>query len=85
MVTRKIFTEKAERIMGEQIFHVCRRARGWVVMKEGFHRPHITNHTREEALVLARRLARGAGHARVVVDPPPLSRRTPREWNAAAA
>jgi hypothetical protein len=50
------------------IYHVMRRPDdSWQVLKEGFKRPHIIRNSREEAIILAKRLARVNPDSRVVV------------------
>ena len=50
------------------VYHVVRRDDGqWQVVKEGFNRPHMVRRSREEAVVMAKRLARTAPEGKVVV------------------
>jgi hypothetical protein len=39
----------------------------WIVQKEGFRRPHLVGETKEEAVLLAKRLARLNDEAEVIV------------------
>jgi hypothetical protein len=50
------------------VYHVVRRNdQAWQVMKEGFSRPHIVRASKAEAVLMAKRLAKLAPSARVVV------------------
>jgi len=54
----------------KHVYHVLRRAdHSWLVLKEGFRRPHLVSDSKERAVLLARRLAKSsaAGAAQVVV------------------
>jgi hypothetical protein len=54
--------------MAQNIYHVMRRPDDtWQVLKEGFKRPHIIRSSREEAIVLAKRLARVNPDSTVIV------------------
>jgi hypothetical protein len=51
-----------------RIYHVTRRTDdSWQVLKEGFTRPHIIRDSKEEAVTVARRLARGNPDGQVIV------------------
>jgi hypothetical protein len=51
-----------------RIYHVLRRPdNDWQVVREGFHRPHIVRHSKAEAIVMAKRLAKAGPGARVIV------------------
>lgn len=55
-------------MMERRIYHVLRRADdSWQVLREGFRRPHIIRHSKAEAVLLAKRLAKTGLSARVVV------------------
>jgi hypothetical protein len=50
------------------VYHVLRlNDDAWQVLKEGFKRPHILGRTKQEAIVLAKRIARGVPESVVVV------------------
>lgn len=52
----------------ERVYHVLRRADdSWQVLREGFRRPHIVRGSKDEAVLMAKRLARLGSGARVVV------------------
>jgi hypothetical protein len=54
-----------------KVYHVLRRDDAtWEVMKEGFTRPHIVRVTKTEAILIAKRLAKLAPNARVIVHSP---------------
>lgn len=59
----------ATRFMTDRrIYHLTRRADdSWQVIREGFRRPHIIRETKEEAVVVAKRLARTSQEAQVIV------------------
>jgi hypothetical protein len=51
-----------------RIYHVMRRQdHSWQVLKEGFKRPHVVRPNKEEAILLAKRLARVSPQAKVVI------------------
>lgn len=51
-----------------QVYHVIRKGDDtWEVLKEGFKRPHLVGHSKAEAVLLAKRLAKSNAEARVVV------------------
>jgi hypothetical protein len=51
-----------------RIYHVLRRSDdSWQVLREGFRRPHIVRESKAEAIVMAKRLAKVAPGARIVV------------------
>lgn len=54
-----------------RVYHV-RPTKGqtWQVVKEGFRRPHIIRNTKEEAVTMAKRLAKVSSPGRVVVHTP---------------
>lgn len=51
----------------ERVYHVVRSAATWHVIREGFKRPHIIRETKEEAVLLAKRLAKTNAEAEVIV------------------
>jgi hypothetical protein len=58
-------------MLERRVYHVVRRNdTSWGVMKEGFSRPHIVRATKAEAIVMAKRLAKLAPCARVIVHSP---------------
>jgi len=43
----------------KHVYHVLRRdGHSWLVLKEGFRRPHLVSQSKEQAILLARRLAK---------------------------
>ena len=56
------------RVSSKHVYHVLRRAdNSWLVLKEGFRRPHLISESKEQAIILARRLAKLNTSAQVVV------------------
>jgi hypothetical protein len=54
-----------------RVFHVRRRSDdSWQVVREGFHRPHIIRHSKAEAILMAKRLAKLGVGAIVIVHAP---------------
>jgi len=52
----------------KSVYHVLRgEDNSWLVLKEGFRRPHLIGGSKEEAILLARRLAKLSVSAQVVV------------------
>ena len=52
----------------KHVYHVLRRDdHSWLVLKEGFRRPHLVSESKEQAILLARRLAKINTSAQVVV------------------
>ncbi len=67
-------------MLDRRVYHVLpRNDASWQVMKEGFTRPHIVRSSKAEAIVMAKRLAKLAPHARVVVHSP--DNRVEREFS----
>ena len=61
MAFRQIMTDR-------RIYHVTRTSDdSWQVVKEGFTRPHIIRESKEEAVIVARRLARNTPAGQVIV------------------
>jgi hypothetical protein len=54
-------------MLERRVYHVRRTADAWQVIREGFRRPHIVRDSKAEAILMARRLARVAPCARVIV------------------
>ena len=55
-------------MLEQRIYHVLRRPDDcWQVVREGFQRPHIVRHSKAEAILMAKRLAKGGSGARVIV------------------
>jgi hypothetical protein len=55
-------------MLERRVYHVLRRSDdSWQVVREGFNRPHIIRHSKDEAIVMAKRLAKAGASARVVV------------------
>ena len=51
-----------------RVYHVLRRRDdSWQVIREGFQRPHIVRDYKEEAVLLAKRLAKDGPGALVIV------------------
>lgn len=54
--------------MGERrVYHVIRSDDSWQVIKQGFHRPHFVREEKEEAVLLAKRLAKSHPESQVIV------------------
>lgn len=54
--------------MSEQrVYHVVRSDSTWQVIREGFKRPHIVRAKKEEAILVAKRLAKTNPDAEVIV------------------
>ncbi|MCI0541503.1 MAG: DUF2188 domain-containing protein [Verrucomicrobiales bacterium] len=52
----------------KHVYHVLRREdNSWLVLKEGFRRPHLVSSSKERAILLAKRLAKLSLSAQVVV------------------
>jgi hypothetical protein len=55
-------------MLERRVYHVMRREDdSWQVIKEGFKRPHVIGRSKEEAILLARRLAKVIPESKVVV------------------
>jgi hypothetical protein len=51
----------------KNVYHVLRRDDSWLVVKEGFRRPHLISESKERAILMAKRLAKLSTSAQVVV------------------
>jgi hypothetical protein len=68
----------------KNVYHVVRREdNSWLVLKEGFRRPHLVSESRERAILMAKRLAKLSSSAQVVVHR--VDARVEREYRFARA
>lgn len=55
-------------MLERRVYHVRRgRDNSWMVIREGFQRPHMVRETKEEAVIMAKRLAKVRQPGQVII------------------